>query len=127
MMLDAHFVECRRGDYGNERIIYSNNIKEAKYNKGRQVVIIALPAYSLLSEILRYIKSSSTDDIVREITTNNLPKRPSLIGFRIRFLSLNTRLKQQTYLKNKSTLESWYCCLEIKRDMGMLWDIEDVP
>ncbi|CAN6867248.1 unnamed protein product, partial [Brassica oleracea var. botrytis] len=74
-------------------IIYSNNIKEAKYNKGSQVVII--PAYSLLDELLRYIKSSSTDDSVREITTNNLPKRPSLIGFRIHFLSLNTRLKQQ--------------------------------
>ncbi|WZY91957.1 hypothetical protein YC2023_064286 [Brassica napus] len=41
-------------------IIYSNNIKEAKYNKGSQVVIIALPAYSLLNELLRYIKSSST-------------------------------------------------------------------
>ncbi|KAH0861696.1 hypothetical protein HID58_089957, partial [Brassica napus] len=87
-------------------IIYSNNIKEAKYNKGSQVVIITLPAYSLLDELLHYIKSSSTDDSVREITTNNLPKRPSLIGFRIRFLSLNTRLKQQTYLKKKSILES---------------------
>ncbi|WZZ48408.1 hypothetical protein YC2023_048515 [Brassica napus] len=65
--LDAHFVECRRGDYGNERIIYSNNIKEAKYNKGRQVVIIALPAYSLLSEILRYIKSSSTGLLLDDI------------------------------------------------------------
>ncbi|KAF3532756.1 hypothetical protein DY000_02043645 [Brassica cretica] len=43
-------------------IIYSNNIKEAKYNKGSQVVIIALPAYSLLNELLCYIKSSSTDD-----------------------------------------------------------------
>ncbi|CAN6902292.1 unnamed protein product, partial [Brassica oleracea var. botrytis] len=40
-------------------IIYSNNIKEAKYNKGSQVVIIALPAYSLLNKLLRYIKSSS--------------------------------------------------------------------
>ncbi|KAH0882208.1 hypothetical protein HID58_058304, partial [Brassica napus] len=39
-------------------IIYSNNIKEAKYNKGNQVVIIALPTYSLLNELLRYIKSS---------------------------------------------------------------------
>ncbi|WZZ11796.1 hypothetical protein YC2023_104885 [Brassica napus] len=76
-------------------IIYSNNIKEAKYNKGSQVVIIALPAYSLLKELLRYIKSSSIDDSVREITTNNLPKRPSLIGFQLRFLSLNTRLKQK--------------------------------
>ncbi|CAF1803847.1 unnamed protein product [Brassica oleracea] len=66
------------------------------------------------------IKVPHFDDIVREITTNNLPKRPSLIGFRIRFLSLNTRLKQQTYLKNKSTLESWYCCLEIKRDVKAL-------
>ncbi|CAN7051391.1 unnamed protein product [Brassica oleracea var. botrytis] len=63
-------------------IIYSNNIKEAKYKKGSQVlVIIASPAYSLLNELLRYIKSSSTNDSVREITTNNLPKRPSLIGF----------------------------------------------
>ncbi|KAH0863986.1 hypothetical protein HID58_081197, partial [Brassica napus] len=53
--LDAHFVECRQHkDYG---IIYSNNIKEAKYNKGSQVVIIALPAYSLLNELLHYIKS----------------------------------------------------------------------
>ncbi|KAF2535836.1 hypothetical protein F2Q70_00006831 [Brassica cretica] len=43
-------------------IIYSNNIKEAKYNKGSQVVIITLPAYSLLDELLHYIKSSSTDD-----------------------------------------------------------------
>ena len=41
-------------------IIYSNNIKEAKYNKGSQVVIIGLSAYSLLNELLRYIKSSST-------------------------------------------------------------------
>ncbi|KAH0882241.1 hypothetical protein HID58_058337, partial [Brassica napus] len=40
--------------------IYSNNIKEAKYNKGGKMVIIALPAYSLLIELLRYIKSSST-------------------------------------------------------------------
>ncbi|CAN6823553.1 unnamed protein product, partial [Brassica oleracea] len=76
-------------------IIHSKNIKEAKYNKGSQVVIIALPAYSLLNELLCYIKSSSIDDSVREITTNNLSKRPSLISFRIRFLSLNTRLKQK--------------------------------
>ncbi|CAG7859682.1 unnamed protein product [Brassica rapa] len=55
-------------------IIYSNNIKEAKYNKGSQVVIIALPAYSLLKELLRYIKSSSIDDTVREITTIIFPK-----------------------------------------------------
>ncbi|KAH0911959.1 hypothetical protein HID58_035280, partial [Brassica napus] len=41
-------------------IINSNNIKETKYNKGSQVIIIALPAYSLLNELLRYIKSSST-------------------------------------------------------------------
>ncbi|CAN6887289.1 unnamed protein product, partial [Brassica oleracea] len=75
-------------------IIYSNNIKEAKYNKGNRRHHF-LTAYSLLNELLRYIKSSFTDDSVREITTNNLPKRPSLIGFRIRFLSLNTRLKQQ--------------------------------
>ncbi|WZZ48440.1 hypothetical protein YC2023_048547 [Brassica napus] len=40
-------------------IIHSKNIKEAKYNKGSQVVIIALPAYSLLNELLCYIKSSS--------------------------------------------------------------------
>ncbi|CAN7050371.1 unnamed protein product, partial [Brassica oleracea var. botrytis] len=40
-------------------IIYSNNIKEAKYKKGSQVVIIPLPAYFLLNELLRYIKSSS--------------------------------------------------------------------
>ncbi|CAN7050373.1 unnamed protein product, partial [Brassica oleracea var. botrytis] len=75
-------------------IIYSNNIKEAKYKKGSRRHH-CLTAYSLLNEFLRYIKSSFTDDSVREITTNNLPKRPSLIGFRIRFLSLNTRLKQQ--------------------------------
>ncbi|KAH0881004.1 hypothetical protein HID58_068398 [Brassica napus] len=104
-------------------IIYSNNIKEAKYNKGNRRHHF-LTAYSLLNELLRYIKSSFTglllDDSVREITTNNLPKRPSLIGFRIRFLSLNTRLKQQTYLKKKSILESWYCCLEIKRDLKAL-------
>ncbi|WZZ29878.1 hypothetical protein YC2023_013279 [Brassica napus] len=48
-------------------IIYSNNIKEAKYNKDSQVVIIALPAYSLLNELLRYIKSSSTDLLHTEI------------------------------------------------------------
>ncbi|KAH0881391.1 hypothetical protein HID58_068785, partial [Brassica napus] len=55
--LDAHFVECmQHGDYGNERYYI---LKEAKYNKGSQVVIIALPAYSLLNELLRYIKSSS--------------------------------------------------------------------
>ncbi|CAN6977283.1 unnamed protein product, partial [Brassica rapa subsp. trilocularis] len=41
-------------------IIYSNNIKETKYNKGSQVIIISLPAYSLLNKLLRYIKSSST-------------------------------------------------------------------
>ncbi|CAN6888283.1 unnamed protein product [Brassica oleracea] len=69
----------QHGDYGNERYYI---LKEAKYNKGSQVVIIALPAYSLLNELLRYIKSSSpVYDSVREITTNNLPKRPSLIGF----------------------------------------------
>ncbi|WZZ62953.1 hypothetical protein YC2023_063060 [Brassica napus] len=56
-LLDAHFVECmQHGDYGNERYYI---LKEAKYNKGSQVVIIALPAYSLLNELLRYIKSSS--------------------------------------------------------------------
>ncbi|KAF3606243.1 hypothetical protein DY000_02051258 [Brassica cretica] len=56
--LDAHFVECmQHRDYGNERYYI---LKEAKYNKGSQVVIIALPAYSLLNELLRYIKSSST-------------------------------------------------------------------
>ena len=48
-------------------IIYSNNIKEAKYNKGSQVVIIALPAYSLLNELLRYIKSISTGLLHTEI------------------------------------------------------------
>ena len=51
-------------------IIYSNNIKEAKYNKGSQVVIIALPAYSLLNELLRYIKSSSTGLLHTEILSN---------------------------------------------------------
>ena len=47
--------------------IYSNNIKEAKYNKGGKMVIIALPAYSLLIELLRYIKSSSTGLLHTEI------------------------------------------------------------
>ncbi|WZZ80330.1 hypothetical protein YC2023_100902 [Brassica napus] len=46
-------------------IIYSNNIKEAKYNKGSQVVIIALPAYSLLNELLHYIKSSSSAETTK--------------------------------------------------------------
>ncbi|CAN7075624.1 unnamed protein product, partial [Brassica oleracea var. botrytis] len=68
-------------------ILYSNIIKESKYNKGSQVLIIALPAISN--------PVPPVYDSVREITTNNIPKRPSLIGFRIRFLSLNTRLKQQ--------------------------------
>ncbi|CAN7051389.1 unnamed protein product, partial [Brassica oleracea var. botrytis] len=51
-------------------IIYSNNIKEAKYNKGSQVVIIALPAYSLLNELLCYIKSCSTGLLHTEILSN---------------------------------------------------------
>ena len=40
-------------------IIYSNNIKEAKYNKGNRRHHF-LTAYSLLNELLRYIKSSFT-------------------------------------------------------------------
>ncbi|KAH0882057.1 hypothetical protein HID58_058153, partial [Brassica napus] len=88
-------------------IIYLNNIKEAKYNKGSHVVIIALPAYSLLNELLRYIKSSSIglllDDSVREITTNNLPKRPSLIGFPNPFLII----KYQAEAENLSEEEEY--------------------
>ncbi|WZZ48214.1 hypothetical protein YC2023_048321 [Brassica napus] len=69
-------------------IIYSNNIKEAKYNKGSQVVIISLPAYSLLNELLRYIKSSFTE------TT----KAPNL--FQHHHILWNNHYKIVIFLKN---------------------------
>ena len=41
-------------------IINSKDIEEAKSSKGSQVISIGLPAYSLLNELLRSIKSNST-------------------------------------------------------------------
>jgi len=41
-------------------IINSKDIEEAKSSKGSQVISFGLPAYSLLHELLRSIKSNST-------------------------------------------------------------------
>lgn len=55
-------MECRR--YGEimvtKGIIKSEDIEEAKSSKGSQVISFGLPAYSLLHELLRSIKSNST-------------------------------------------------------------------
>jgi len=61
-LLEALFVECRR--HGEimvtKGIINSKDIEEAKSSKGSQVISFGLPAYSLLHELLRSIKSNST-------------------------------------------------------------------
>ncbi|WZZ17330.1 hypothetical protein YC2023_110419 [Brassica napus] len=89
-------------------IINSNNIKETKYNKGSQVIIIALPAYSLLNELLRYIKSSSTGfglNIIkslhsREIETTKVPNLLTSSNISTGDNYWNNQYKITIFLKN---------------------------
>ncbi|CAA7055206.1 unnamed protein product [Microthlaspi erraticum] len=109
-LLEALFVECRR--YGESMvtkgIINSKDIEEAKSSKGSQVISIGLPAYSLLHELLRSIKSNSAGlilgDGVTEITSKNRPKDAFFDWFLNPFLIL----KDQINAANLSEEEEEY-------------------
>ncbi|KAF3587296.1 hypothetical protein F2Q69_00031803 [Brassica cretica] len=61
-------------------IIYSNNIKEAKYNKGSRRHH-CLTAYSLPNELLRYIKSSFTGLLLDDSAeATNLSEEEEYLG-----------------------------------------------
>ncbi|CAH2080097.1 unnamed protein product [Thlaspi arvense] len=98
-LLEALFVECRK--YGETMvtrgIINSKDIEEAKSSKGSQVISIGLPAYSLLHELLRSIKSNSTGlllgDGVTEITSKNRPKDAFFDWFLNPFLILKDQIE----------------------------------
>ncbi|XP_056847175.1 uncharacterized membrane protein At3g27390 isoform X2 [Raphanus sativus] len=109
-LLEALFVECRK--YGEtmvtKGIINSKDIEEAKSSKGSQVISFGLPAYSLLNELLRSIKSNSTGlllgDGVTEITTRNRPKDAFFDWFLNPFLII----KDQIEAANLSEQEEEY-------------------
>ncbi|CAF2167010.1 hypothetical protein HID58_026291 [Brassica napus] len=109
-LLEALFEECRK--YGEimvtKGIINSKDIEEAKSSKGSQVISIGLPAYSLLNELLRSIKSNSTGlllgDGVTEITTRNRPKDAFFDWFLNPFLII----KDQIEAANLSEQEEEY-------------------
>ncbi|EOA16296.1 hypothetical protein CARUB_v10004439mg [Capsella rubella] len=98
-LLEALFVECRR--HGEimvtKGIINLKDIEEAKSTKGSQVISFGLPAYSLLHELLRSIKSNSTGlllgDGVTEITTKNRPKDAFFDWFLNPFLILKDQIE----------------------------------
>ncbi|KAF3576799.1 hypothetical protein DY000_02033752, partial [Brassica cretica] len=98
-LLDAIFVECRQ--HGEimvtKGIINSKDIEEAKSSKGSQVISIGLPAYSLLHELLRSIKSNSTGLLLgdgrTEITTRNRPKDTFFDWFLNPFLILKDQIE----------------------------------
>ncbi|KAJ0230937.1 Transmembrane protein [Hirschfeldia incana] len=98
-LLEALFVECRQ--YGEtmvtKGIINSKDIEEAKSSKGSQVISIGLPAYSLLHELLRSIKSNSTGLLLgdgrTEITTRNRPKDTFFDWFLNPFLILKDQIE----------------------------------
>ncbi|XP_010436002.1 PREDICTED: uncharacterized membrane protein At3g27390-like [Camelina sativa] len=98
-LLEALFVECRR--HGEimvlKGIINSKDIEEAKSSKGSQVISFGLPAYSLLHELLRSIKSNSTGlllgDGVTEITSKNRPKDAFFDWFLNPFLILKDQIE----------------------------------
>ncbi|CAH8386116.1 unnamed protein product [Eruca vesicaria subsp. sativa] len=109
-LLEALFEECRK--YGEtmvtKGIINSKDIEEAKSSKGSQVISTGLPAYSLLYELLRSIKSNSTGlllgDGVTEITTRNRPKDAFFDWFLNPFLII----KDQIEAANLSEQEEEY-------------------
>ncbi|KAL0662477.1 hypothetical protein Bca4012_099314 [Brassica carinata] len=98
-LVEALFEECRK--YGEtmvtKGIINSKDIEEAKSSKGSQVISIGLPAYSLLNELLRSIKSNSTGlllgDGVTEITTRNRPKDAFFDWFLNPFLIIKDQIE----------------------------------
>lgn len=75
-------MECRR--HGEimvtKGIIISKDIEEAKSSKGSQVISFGLPAYSLLQELLRSIKSNSTGLLLGMLQCfNSFPSIPNRI------------------------------------------------
>ncbi|KAL0725097.1 hypothetical protein Bca4012_039696 [Brassica carinata] len=109
-LLEALFVECRKNGeiMVTKGIINSKDIEEAKSSKGSQVISFGLPAYSLLNELLRSIKSNSTGlllgDGVTEITTRNRPKDAFFDWFLNPFLII----KDQIEAANLSEQEEEY-------------------
>lgn len=64
----SFFVDCRQQpaqrDYGNKMYYKLKQHQRNQYNKGSQVISICLPTFSLLNELLRYIKPNTTDALV---------------------------------------------------------------
>nr|VDD61670.1 unnamed protein product [Brassica oleracea] len=104
-MIDLKPLDKVRRDYGNER---DHKLKGHRGSKGSQVISIGLPAYSLLNELLRSIKSNSTGlllgDGVTEITTRNRPKDAFFDWFLNPFLII----KDQIEAANLSEQEEEY-------------------
>ncbi|KAH0873600.1 hypothetical protein HID58_070962 [Brassica napus] len=93
-MIDLKPLDKVRRDYGNER---DHKLKGHRGSKGSQVISIGLPAYSLLNELLRSIKSNSTGlllgDGVTEITTRNRPKDAFFDWFLNPFLIIKDQIE----------------------------------